>query len=193
MMPDADSPELNPYASPLSEEPFTGPGSPELTEAERIRQEFIGREASIKSIGTLCYLGAVFSGFYALAFSGLGATDAEMRLVGIVLAIFCALMAILHGWIGHGLRKLHKKLRIAAIVISVLWMLNIPIGTILGIIAVFKLGGDKGSYIFSDEYRQIVDATPQIRYRTSRTAWIVLALLIATIVVLIVGMVAWMP
>jgi hypothetical protein len=58
------APEPNPYAAPRAEltRTATEPASAELAQAEAIRREHIGREANVKSLGQLYFLGAFFAG-----------------------------------------------------------------------------------------------------------------------------------
>jgi hypothetical protein len=57
-------------------------------------------------------------------------------------------------------------------------------GTIFGIYSIVLLSGAKGRYVFSDEYRRIIDATPHVKYRTSRATLIVLGILVAILIAL---------
>lgn len=183
---DLDSPDLNPYASPQSTDAPPIPDSPQQTEAERIRREFLSREASIKSIGTLCYLGSILLSFYSVVFLTVSVNGFGSIVAALTAVVVCAGLAVLHGWIGHGLRNFRHVVRPWAIVISVLWMFYPGIGTVLGILAVIWLSGKKARYVLSEEYREIVEATPHIRYKTSRVTWIVLGILIAVIVLAVV-------
>lgn len=85
------------------------------------------------------------------------------------------------------MRAVNLKVRTAAIVLSVLGLLAIPIGTIISAYFLYLLASKKGEFVFSEEYAQVRAATPEIKYRTSRIVW---GFLIALILLIVLGIVA---
>ena len=81
-----------------------------------------------------------------------------------------------------GLRKLKPNVRIPAIILSALGLFAIPVGTIIAIYMLYLLGSAKGRTVFSEEYAQVIAATPHIKYRSSIIVriflWLILALII---------------
>ena len=183
-------PPVNPYA-PVSAEPPLATAS---SQAEAIRQEHLSHEASIKSIGVLYLLAAVFlvpiggwlliMGLFGLSGNDMAA-DSPATLIGI--GIFELALGLLQGYTGLALRQLKSWARHVAILFSGIGLLGFPIGTLISAYFLYLLLSRKGVYIFSDEYQQIVAATPHMKYKTSMVVWVLLLLLIG---LLAVGMVS---
>lgn len=106
-----------------------------------------------------------------------------------VAAILPALLLLVFGlaqwWVGSGLRALRPKVRIPAGIISGIGLLAFPIGTVINGYVLYLLFSQKGTTVFSDDYRRLIERTPQIQYKTSPVLWIVLALLLIFIVVMV--------
>ena len=175
----------NPYQAPASagEVPGLPPDGP-----ESIRRAHLNHEASVRSIGTLCYLGAILWSLGTVSIlSTLFATNgpsgdvasmagqAGEALVGIIIA---ASLAILLFFGGRGLRKLTPWGRVVGIIIGVIGLVAIPIGTILSIYILYLLLSKKGKMVFSPGYKEVMAATPEMKYKTSVVVWVVLGLFI---------------
>ncbi len=178
----------NPYASPLADSSIV---VPRPSSAESIREEFISHEASIKSIGLLYALGAVLMVFVGLIilggtlFGSMRSGGAEAETIILVVAIFYLGLGLLQGAIAYGLRTLQTWARYVAVVFSALGLIAIPIGTIISGYFLYLLLSQKGTMVFSEEYKQIILETPHVKRKTSVVAMVLLALLI---VVLFVGL-----
>ncbi len=155
-------------------------------DAEHIRQEHIRHEASVKSIGFLYLIGAVFMiviGLGNLAGASMPAPSSRRGLfLGSVLLAFAALQIAM----GLGLRRLKPWTRTAAGVFSALGLLAIPLGTIINAYILYLLFSQKGKVVFSEAYQQVIAQTPQVRYRTSLVLWIALILLLLLLVIAVV-------
>jgi len=158
----------SPYAAPASnvEDVSANP------EAEAIRREHISREASIRSVGILYYLGGgaltLAAGFVLFAPRG----DAGVfMLFGIPLGVG----QVVVGW---GLRALRRWAQITSCVISGLGLLAFPVGTLINGYILYLLLSKKGRTVFTSEYKDVIAATPHVKYRTSIIVWIFLALLV---------------
>jgi hypothetical protein len=179
-----DLPEINPFRAPDSD-----PADPEQvlegSPAERIRRQFINHEADVKSIASLHLLGVVVGlslvagGAAMRRFSSLPWNITIDKFVLVVVGI--ALIAV-SGVVGVGLYSLQPWSRIPAVVVSALWLLYFPIGTIVNAYALYLLLSRKGRYVFTEEYRAIVQQTPNVRYRTSPFVAVVAILLAAAFV-----------
>jgi hypothetical protein len=180
--------EANPYAAPAA-----APGDlPLLNDPEAVRREHIAHEASVRSIGTLYLLGAIgLTGctlFYAYAMVSGGplAEESAWSLVG-----FLAVMTALHFWLGSGLRKLKKPARAVAAILTAIGLIGIPIGTIISAYVLYLLMSRKGNMVFSPEYKQIIEITPNVKYKTSKVVWIVLGVFaLVLIAIVVLGIVA---
>ena len=181
----------NPYRAPQAEIGYVPVEDASLSEAERIRRAHIGHEASLKSLGVLFFLG----GLAALAWTvGLvSVTVANQRtLMGqtylIVLLVIVVALIPLQFISAVGLMRLAPWSRAPAAIVSAISLLNVPCGTILGAYFLYLLVSRKGALVLSREYREIIRQTPHVKYRTSKSAWIVLAILVAALVGLFIFM-----
>jgi len=176
--------ELNPYAAPQAnvDDVLDGANS----EAEAIRREHIKHEASIKSIGTLYYLGgglttlalivALFAGL-----SGNGIKALEFVPILIMLAMSVGML-----YLAYGLRGLRPWARIPTALLAAIGLLGFPVGTLINGYIMWLVLSKKGRLILSREYVDIVTATPHVKYRTSIIIWIFLGLIALLIVAAIV-------
>jgi len=171
---------VNPYAPPKANvDDVSGASSA----AEAVRLEHIKHETSVRSIGTLYYIG----GFLMLA-AGTGlliAPDSEplMRPIG-GLYVVLGVVSLVVAW---GLRRLRRWAGGASIALSAISLLGFPIGTLISAYILYLLLSAKGRRIFEPDYADIIAATPHVKSRTSIVVWIllgVLGLLIAGIVAL---------
>lgn len=170
----------NPYAAPKTE----AENLIVTTTEEDIRQEHFSTESSIKSIGVLYYL----SSFGCLLFSLLTLLNAfSGEPIAIALSVIFAALTFLFVWVGRGLRSFKPSAKIVATVFSVIGLLGIPLGTIINIYFLCLYWGKKGRMIFTPEYQDVIAATPHLKYRTSKAAWIVLLVF----VLLVVGAIAY--
>jgi hypothetical protein len=191
--------EINPYA-PSTTAPVQ-PDSMERSDAELIRRKYLSHEASIKSVGSLYLLGAIPSMLLGvLSFlSGIGelfgfglivenqSTAGGNGLESVVLGLVLVGIGFLQGYAGWSLRKLNRGGKIYAIVVSCIGLIGFPIGTLISAYILYLLVSAKGAFVFSDEYKSVVESTPHIRYKTSIVVWILLFLLIIVVLAAFVG------
>lgn len=175
----------NPYLTPASAGEPSGlpPDSP-----EHIRRAHLNHEASVRSIGNLCYLVAIlWSLGAAVALPNLFNLQRQPDgwasvsvLVGDLLVglILPGAMAMLLFFGGRGLRKLTRWGRVVGIVIGAIGLAVIPVGTILSIYILYLLLSKKGKMVFSPAYKEVIAATPEVKYKTSIVVWVVLGLFI---------------
>lgn len=178
--------DSNPY------EPQFSPGtlSPEsVDESEEIRRKYLNHEASVKSIGVLYFLGGFF-GLILTPIYCLGGINAFMNappdnpaMLGSAIALLFfglifAVLTILQLWSGWGVRRLQPSARIGAGIVAAIGLIGFPIGTLISAYFLYLLFSEKGKFVFSDTYKQVVEQTPHIRYKTSIIVWIFLAILL---------------
>lgn len=155
------------------------------SDVEAYRRRYLNHEASVKSIGTLYMLGAIFMvpmGVIAVGAALFGAGDdpAGSAVFAVVGALYGGL-GLLQGFVAVGLRRLRNWARIVAIVFSVIGLIAVPVGTLISAYFLYLLVSEKGRIVFSDEYQRVIEQTPHIVYKTSVVVWILLILLIALI------------
>lgn len=152
-----------------------------VSASEQIRKAHLSHEASIRSVGQLYLLGAVFL-IPASIISLVSVTGMKDREVSVIFAAFFLLC--LGGFqlaVGLGLRKLKSWTRIASGIISGFGLLAIPLGTLINGYILYLLFSKKGSTVFSADYQRVIADTPHIKYRTSILVWIVLGLLVLVV------------
>jgi hypothetical protein len=173
----------NPYAVDAAiQSTAAGAGN----EDEAIRRRFISHEVSVKSIGILYLLGGFIGSFVSLfalvttVFELAGSVNVAGNSESVVILFYLGLLALsgVQLWAGFGLRKLSRRARIAGIILSVIGLLGIPIGTILSTYFLYLLVSKKGGYIFSDEYKRVIAATPHVHYKTSIVVWVLLGIVV---------------
>ncbi|MEM7144696.1 MAG: hypothetical protein AAF591_06150 [Verrucomicrobiota bacterium] len=165
--------EENPYQTPQSLEVSAEAAS--VPEAERIRQEHIKHETSVRSIGLLYWLGGVI-----VILAGVGGIfdDREEMSSRIITASIFLLLGVLQLLTGSALRKLRKWARIPVGIISGIGLIGFPLGTIINAYILYLVFCKKGGMVFSDEYKEVIAATPHIKYKTSIIVWILLGILL---------------
>ena len=167
---------INPYAPPKAQvedvEPFAG-------EADAIRREHIQREAAIRSIGTLYYLGGGVLLFAAVAvLVGVGGRPLKGGLPVAVLSVICLAFGLGFIFLARGIRSLRPWARITAIVLAILGLLRPPAGTLINVYILYLLFSEKGRRIFESDYPEIIAATPDVKSRTSIVVWVFLGILV---------------
>ena len=168
---------INPYAPPKAQVedvvPFAG-------EADAIRREHIQREAAIRSIGILYYLGGGGLLLGAVAFIGgfAGRRPTGGGVSVAVIGVFILAFGLGFIFLGRGIRSLRPWARITAIVLAILGLLRPPAGTLINIYILYLLFSEKGRRIFESDYPEIVAATPDVKSRTSIVVWVFLGILL---------------
>ena len=109
---------------------------------------------------------------------------------GFLLGIYGGL-AVLMFFTARGLRRLQPWSRIPSGILSTIGLLGFPIGTLINGYILYLLFSRKGNVVFSPEYRDIIDRTPHIKYKTSLVVKVLAAVLLAVfllgIIAVIVG------
>lgn len=208
---------LNPYAAPEAE--LGGPAAADadadedFARAEAIRKEYLAHEASVKSLGSLHYLGAFFIGVGGLGALGAatytltgrpGNSPFSAVLIGV--GAFYVALAGLNVALGNGLRQLRPWARwtdavmmglsfLGSLVGMVGWLvaqvyaplLGASLGLLFQAYILHILLSKKASVVFSPQYREIVAKTPHLHYKTSLLVKIVLAIFVSVLAFAIVG------
>ena len=158
------SESVNPYAAPAADVDDVSAHP----EQETVRREHINHEASIKAVGFLYYLGG------AIVTVGALASLADARVGVALLLVVTGVGQLVAGW---GVRALRPWGRILGCVLSGFGLLGFPIGTLINAYILYLFLSKKGRTVFSEDYLEVIAATPHVKYRTSIVLWIALALL----------------
>jgi hypothetical protein len=138
-------------------------------DAELIRREHLGREANIKSLGHLDYLGAFFCGITTVVFAmtGMGVLQPRMnqpdaldpmmqKLIFGGIAVFYLLFTVLLGAVGYGLTHLQNWARWTQVVLTSLGLLYVAfltlatmmINPVAGLVVMLFGGGIGGLILY---------------------------------------------
>lgn len=169
---DSNVDDFNPFRAPKSQEMGDGYST---SSDELIRNEHLSHEASIKSLGTLYFLGGVCLMLVALV-GDLGNKGFD---AGPFAALFFVTGLLL--LVAVGLFRLKTWARWMAVVAACLGVLVPPFGTLINAYVLYLLLSAKGAMVFSPEYRKIIEATPHIKYRTSKIVVVLLVLLLVVL------------
>jgi len=173
---------VNPYAPPKAHvQDVSGADS----EAEEIRREHIKHETSVRSIGILYYLSGGVMLVLSIAMLGGSFSGNALRGFTVGLGVLYLGLGALMLFVAHSLRKLLPWARIATIVLAAIGLLGFPAGTLINGYILYLVLSKKGKRIFEDDYKDIIEATPHVKYRTSIIVWIVVGILVLAVVGLI--------
>lgn len=150
-----------------------------------IRKAHIKVEASIKSVGILYYLGALF--LFVSAVTGLMSEEENSRSVQIITAGIFIGFGVLQLFVGTGLRRLQSWAKIPTAILSCIGMLGFPMGTLINGYILYLVLSKKGKMVFSEDYKAVISATPGIKYKTSKIVWVFLVLLLALLALIIIS------
>lgn len=177
--------------------------APAIANAENTRRAYLTLESTMRQIGFLYYLGGLGTILAALDILFANRTDtADIGIALLLLAVSGVLLSA--GW---SMRELRPWGRIIGWVLLGIGLLAFPVGTLIScfilywlvishpydftryrnvVIAIYWLVR-RGPYVFSQEYRDVVAATPHIKYRTSTLVLVLLTAIFTVEVILIFG------
>ena len=209
--------DINPFQAPRA---AIGAGPVDLgmnTDAELIRRAHLSHEASVKSIGSLYYLGAIITGLAVVSTIlqltgtvGNARNDPAAMLGAVVGTVFSSVMVALSVALGYGLSKLLTWARWTAVVLNglgVLYFLGVgafilltmptqiamPALVFLGVVflitgyVLYLLLSGKSGVVFSPGYKEVIAKTPHIKQKMSLILKFFLGLLVAMLVLILVA------
>jgi hypothetical protein len=157
--------DRNPYASP------TGSGSKvEKKGAKQLRKSLLKHEGEVKTLGWFYFVTGIIGVLGSLAVCFVGAfasadstilpfeASAMVIILGVVILVMSAVQ-VAFGWF---LAKLQGWAKICVTVLLVINLLGFPLGTAFSGYFLWVLHSAKGKQVFSKEYRQAVEATPDM-------------------------------
>lgn len=171
---------FNPYAAPDEQ---TSTGSLLASDPETVRRQLIHCESNIKSIGGLMILGGVLMscGFGMAAVNISGAMDDLWRALWAIFLLGVILAGIWQIYMGLQLRRLKMSSRVPAAIACGIWIVFIPVGTILGGVSLWYLLRPAASFVFGEEYAEVIRKTPEIGASTSIAGWSLLMIVLFVI------------
>ena len=187
---------LNPYAAPdapLEGAPTsTLPG---MAEKEAIRRQYLTHEASVKSIGSLYILGGAsyLLATVVIGISSLNGAPGSWLIavmmgasgsISLALGVGLTSLRSWARWIATALTAISFisiliGLGVAGFQLAMIGMVGPAGSPIVGVLVayglfllivgyiLYLLVSPKGSMVFSHEYREVMEATPHIKYKTS--------------------------
>ena len=155
--------EENPYAAPLADEDVLP------TPLEAIRRKYLHHEASIRSIGTLYYLPAAFLMMTSIMIA-LTTLRGEHILMSLALAIAVLALAIGFAALARSIRRLDPRCKVPLVILSCIGLLALGPPTVINGYFLYLVLCEKGTFVLSPNYQEIVRQTPHIKYRTSPIA-----------------------
>jgi hypothetical protein len=170
--------------------PAVVPNAAGAASAEATRLAYLSHEQNVRSIGTYFYFSGgmllVLAAFLLLC--GLIATlggkgNSSVPLV--IVTVECLVFVVMGGfllWTAGKFKRLDPRGVIPGTILAVLGLLSIPIGTIINAFILYLIYSEKGRFVFSEPYRSVVDATPQIVCKMPLWVKIVIGLVILAFV-----------
>lgn len=211
-----DEPPINLYAAP--EAPLGAPvtsSNIDLAAMEMTRRTYLGHETGVKSVGSLQILGGVLLGLGMLVSVFAPAQPMSGPQRSIVIAIYVTFAAFFLA-IGFGLTKLQTQARWVETAIVGLLLLRSARSLFMGMFSarnandslvvilaagtvvlsifgyiLYLLLSAKGSVVFSRDYKDVIKATPHIKFKTSPLAKAVAVLFFLGIVSVILLALFW--
>jgi hypothetical protein len=164
----------------LSDKPNTPEEAPlKPNDPAAIRRAHIAHEATLRSLGLLYYLGTIFLVLLAVITLYLGTpADIQAPLSDPLSAALALGGALLLGLTGRGLRTLRPWARVPVMSLSTLGLFYFPMGTMICGYALYLVLCRQGQVVFSQGYQQVIEATPEIDYRTPWIAWLLFGLIL---------------
>ena len=152
----------NPYAPPASES-FAATPATLLMDPEEIRKQYLRHEAAVRSVGSLYYLGGAIMAVAGVA--GLvEASAAGGEALGA--SLVCLVLSVVWLLVGRSLRRLDPRVKTPVVLLAALGLLAVPIGTLINAYILYLMLSKKAKVVFSEDYKEVIRKTPQIKYRS---------------------------
>lgn len=143
--------------------------------AAQMRRANLKHERAVRSIGILYYFSAALWLLFGTTAFRNPSTGGKMG------GLFMVLLAAGFIGLGRGLSRLKPQARRPAIILACVGLIGFPIGTIINAYVLYLLCGQSGKTMFSPQYQQVVELTPDIQCRTSLIVRVLFWILIAVL------------
>lgn len=173
--------EPNPYLPPAA---ASAPAEVSQSSDELIRRQCINRESTIRTLGALYILGGILGliGSASLLASSSPASDGASQATLGALYLGISVVGLVGGL---GLRRLKPWARILGTVQACLGLLAFPVGTLINALILSAFWTNPSKTIFSEDYKRIIAATPQVKVKTSKVTVVILVVLLVVIISII--------
>lgn len=166
------TPNANPYAAPKAELIPVVEG--DRDEALAIRRAHLRHEAGLRSLGALWVFGGLVLLLMSAALFLSDEVPAAASAVAVVVGV--AFLAC-----ARDVRQLSPRARVTGSILAAFSLINIPVGTLIGLYALYLFHSEKGRVVLDVDYARIRELTPDVKYRTSVLVWIALAVFLAAV------------
>ncbi len=186
----------NPYAASVYDQQNDPILSAELNSAAAIRKRLLPKERRLRFFTILAYLGGFLAIFCSIGFAVTGyemvyatelrneyAKRPDAQTTGYILWFVGALTVVFSSfqiWTAYGVSRLRPYARKCAIAVCAVWLLWFFIGTIVAVYMLNILATDTGRYLFSPQYKEVIEQTKEMK---SGSSWIVMGLVFLVITV----------
>jgi hypothetical protein len=159
---------MDPYATPLSNV-VSASDVPEEPEPTRLRREHLPTEKALQSLATTLLavglLGVVLG--VALGTGRLWSLPESKAFASLVPPLWYLYLGSLLAVVGWNLRQLRVWVRPWAMFSTAVLAVLFPVGTFLSLAFGWRLLTSRGSFVLSEEYALVREATPELTAQTS--------------------------
>lgn len=174
----SDTPQPNPYASPLTGDSPMVQATPVGTAQEtHIRRQRRGIEAGLRQ-NTLCLVGIYVLLSAVAIVSTLGWWGAQPSIVSYASAISFTLASLTGIAVLWGVNRSAAWARLPLTMMAICGLLLFPLGTIFAALILITLHVRAQPRLLSEEYERIVRATPEMNARMSVMGYVAMLLLV---------------
>jgi hypothetical protein len=166
--------------------PSTAQAIPARGDVVIIREEHIKHEAALRSVGVLYYIGGLVMLIGSIV-AVTGQVPTRNPDIGNVMLAVMAAFAVIFFLIGRLFRKLSPSLKVPGTVLAVIGLFNFPVGTLINAYILYLIYSEKGKVVLSPEYKDVIAATPHIKYKTSIIVKVAVVLLVVMILFALAG------
>jgi hypothetical protein len=159
----------------------TAAGVPD-EEAVAKRRRFLIHESQLRSLSLFYFVGGGFILFFGICLLILVVSPIKDP-VPFLLPVVPLLVGGFFIWVGALFKHMDRRAIVAGTFATVIGMLAVPVGTVIGCYILDLIHGKKGKYVFSKSYRQIIHDTPQIQPKTS----VLVIVLLVTVIIFVMA------
>lgn len=168
---------VNPYASPATVESASDSDAvPSNTIADQ-RKRNLNAEASLKQ-NTLCLVGLFSLLAVVIVWDAVTRNSAQPDYIATAMAVISTFVAAASIVVNFGVRRFASWSRIPLTIMAFMSLPLVPVGSVFAILILTTLHPRKPPRLLTQEYEQIVRATPDLNERTSTLTWFAIILLV---------------
>ena len=151
-----------------------------------LRRIHLKHEASIRSVGYLYFLSSItlFVMMVVLIPASFSETESQ-GLVPLAIALFYLGLSVVMFFMGLGIRKLKRWVRVPATILACLGLLSFPVGTLINGYILSLIWSAKGKMVFSEEYAEVIAKTPDMKYKGTNASKVLLILVVVILLLIL--------